>query len=481
MSAIYRFVLFLSLALSFAANAQNSFSATEAAKSTAEEANATILAPKSYAAGLRAYEKAVRGAEKGDSDERIGKYLGDAKEDFVLAREVAELNAITLKDALDARKAAATAAAAKLASDDWIKANDELARAIKDVEKDRVKAAREKGLEARELFRTAELNAIRVLVLGQAKAATAEAERRNAEKYAPQTFAKAQRLLAGAETALIEDRYELEPANLLALEATQEAQHSILITETALEFRQNDITIEGLSLRWEQYLLTIASALGVKVTADTPPETAAAELALASQDMLAAKEQADNDVENSQEYIAALEEEIRVLDKKLGGASAARTALTLRLESQARVREQFQQVEDLFGRDEALILREGDNVLIRLVGMQFSSGSSDLDDDKQLLLDQVDQAIRTFPRCEVDIEGHTDSSGSGSANLVLSKERADAVMKYLVYNKSFPAHRIQSFGFGKDQPIALNETEAGKARNRRIDVLIKPQLDSGAF
>ncbi len=72
------------------------------------------------------------------------------------------------------------------------------------------------------------------------------------------------------------------------------------------------------------------------------------------------------------------------------------------------------------------------------------------------------------------VEGHTDSRGSERLNERLSQNRADAVMNYLISTMHIPPYRISAIGYGEDKPIASNENEAGRAKNRRIDLLITP-------
>jgi len=95
------------------------------------------------------------------------------------------------------------------------------------------------------------------------------------------------------------------------------------------------------------------------------------------------------------------------------------------------------------------------------------------------LLSKIQRAIRTFGQPNVVIEGHTDSIGSDELNERLSERRADAVREYLVANGTIPYGRISAIGYGSHQPLASNKTAEGRAINRRIDVLIMPQLETG--
>jgi outer membrane protein OmpA-like peptidoglycan-associated protein len=178
--------------------------------------------------------------------------------------------------------------------------------------------------------------------------------------------------------------------------------------------------------------------------------------------------------------IAELQEEIRALDEQLGGVSQERVALAQRLEAEARIREQFTTVENMFERDEARVSREGNRMVVRLVGLTFPSGGSDVNPAQRPLLQKLQQAADVFPRSQIVIEGHTDSYGSDEANLALSRTRAESISAYLTGTLGVQAFRISAVGYGETQPIANNDTAQGRERNRRIDVIIEPQFEAAA-
>ena len=76
------------------------------------------------------------------------------------------------------------------------------------------------------------------------------------------------------------------------------------------------------------------------------------------------------------------------------------------------------------------------------------------------------------PNLRISIEGHTDSRGDKNHNLTLSKRRAEAVQQWLIRN-GIQSNRIEAMGFGDTQPIGDNQTEAGRALNRRTTFRIK--------
>ena len=84
------------------------------------------------------------------------------------------------------------------------------------------------------------------------------------------------------------------------------------------------------------------------------------------------------------------------------------------------------------------------------------------------LLDEMAQVMVRFKERRFEVIGHTDAQGARAANVALSLARAQAVKNYLVA-KGLPADRLNTSGQGPDRPVASNDTEAGRARNRRIE------------
>ena len=170
-----------------------------------------------------------------------------------------------------------------------------------------------------------------------------------------------------------------------------------------------------------------------------------------------------------------LQGEVKQLKRMLGSASKERAALSEHLESQARIRERFRRIERMFTRDEARVLRQANNVIIRLIGLNFQSGQASISANHFQLLTKVQDAIKTFPRSKLRIEGHTDSHGSDSVNFVLSKQRAHAVKQYLRASMRIDPAKVAAVGFGETRPVANNETETGRAKNRRVAGVMKPR------
>jgi OOP family OmpA-OmpF porin len=106
--------------------------------------------------------------------------------------------------------------------------------------------------------------------------------------------------------------------------------------------------------------------------------------------------------------------------------------------------------------------------------IRFESARSNLDPDSAGLLDYLIEIALRCPTTNIEIAGHTDTDGDNTANQTLSEKRAQAVVDYLV-KAGLPAGRFTAVGYGSAQPVAANDTDEGKARNRRIEFVVKGQ------
>lgn len=106
---------------------------------------------------------------------------------------------------------------------------------------------------------------------------------------------------------------------------------------------------------------------------------------------------------------------------------------------------------------------------IVLEGVVFSTGSNELTADARQRLDRVAATLAQQDQLKAEVAGYTDSRGNAEANRRLSQRRAEAVMAYLV-EKGIAADRLSARGYGQDNPIASNNNEAGRQRNRRVEL-----------
>lgn len=131
-----------------------------------------------------------------------------------------------------------------------------------------------------------------------------------------------------------------------------------------------------------------------------------------------------------------------------------------------------QQVTSLTRQLENLQLRETESgVVVTLGDVLFASGEAQLVEGGRSSLEEVVDLLQTEPDKKIRVEGHTDSSGNSDANLLLSEQRAQAVREALI-SLGVAGERVSALGMGQDFPIASNEDEDGRARNRRVDVIL---------
>lgn len=103
-------------------------------------------------------------------------------------------------------------------------------------------------------------------------------------------------------------------------------------------------------------------------------------------------------------------------------------------------------------------------------GIQFKTGSANLTKSSYGTLDGVAALMQKIPTVNLEVQGHTDNKGKESKNLHLSETRAQAVVDYLV-EKGIAAERLRAVGYGSSKPIASNKKNAGRAQNRRVELV----------
>jgi len=263
--------------------------------------------------------------------------------------------------------------------------------------------------------------------LYQARYAVQIAELAGAPGFAAERFVKARDLLAAAETAQASKKYrERETAPRLAREAVQAAE---------------DARRDGTEAR---------------AVAEARAKREAAAMAAADAARAAAEEQARREAE------LALEESQRQAElaaREAAEQAAAAEAAKARAEFAARL-------------NRALPTRVTDRgVVAEISGVQFATGAATLNPEAREALARFSGIVGTYPELRFKIEGHTDTTGSAETNKNLSLARATTVRDYLIGQGADPSV-IEVEGLGPDQPVADNATAEGRARNRRVEIVL---------
>jgi len=121
---------------------------------------------------------------------------------------------------------------------------------------------------------------------------------------------------------------------------------------------------------------------------------------------------------------------------------------------------------------DAKVLRVGEGIVVEFSSnVLFAFDKSSLNADSKKNLDKLGTVLKNHPDTDIELQGHTDSKGSENYNRKLSKERASIVSDYLIQN-GIKSNRMTIEGFGESLPKYINETESGRALNRRVEFLI---------
>jgi OmpA-OmpF porin, OOP family len=429
----------------------------------AKRMDAHLYSPKNFETGMRHFVNAENLLRQERGIENIRIELDRATVAFERSIETAELGSVTFTSAIAARNDALKAESPLFSPENWKRAEAQFRNAAEALEAGNVTRARQEAQAAENQYRSVELEAIKANYLTRARELLQQANAEKVDRNAPRTLDRAKTLVRQAENLLQQDRYDTDEADRVSKEAAYEAAHALYLNRTIAQIRNEKKSFEDVLLTSEAALAKVADAADVSVQFDEgfdkPVQVITSRL----------REQANRE-QVYMERIRQQETELAQLRKQI----ADKGDLAELLEMQRKRDEAINNVVNLFNPHEGNVFIDGNNVLIRLYGLTFPVGRSIIEPQFFGLLTRVQEAIKRFPNCRVIIEGHTDSRGGAELNQRLSEERAAAVAEYIRANIGIPLE-MTSLGYGPDRPVASNETEEGRAKNRRIDVVIVPE------
>ncbi len=436
----------------------------------AEQAN--LLSPDNFKNALSKYQRASDAFQQKKAIQDIEEKLAEVRLLLNKCLEIAKFGHVTFETTLQAREDALKANAPEFARKQYEDAETEFVDAAKKLERNDVREAKQKVPGIDNLYRQAELAAIKVSIIGNVKNLMRDVNEVEAEKYAPITSANALRLLNEAEAILNSNRRSESSAREKAEAAEIEARHAIFLTREIRRLRKNEKEWENFLLDREAIVAEIAKTLGFEAHFDEGLDKPLKSILKISDILQNEKMDLLLEVSEKNTQITALEKELQIFREKERGLQAELQDKQFRLEMKRRREELVSSLENMFASHEAVVLRKGDDIIIRLIGLTFPSGKAIIQPELFSLLATVQRALRKFPNAPLTIEGHTDATGDDRYNESLSYERAMAVKQYLVANMGLEDHRITALGYGETRPVASNENQMGRAQNRRIDVVI---------
>jgi outer membrane protein OmpA-like peptidoglycan-associated protein len=451
---------------------QKLFSEADKLMVQAQAEQAAVLSPDNFKAATIKYNEAMKDFNDGKPLKDIERKLVEVQQRLSQCLEVAKLGKLTFVSSLKAREDALNANAPEYSPQEFERAESEFVAATKKVEKGDAKNAKRTIPEIDQLYRNAELLAIKTSIIGAVRNLIEEAKKEEAHKYTPITFANAQKLLSEAETILNSNRRSETSAKEKAESAELEAKHAIFLTRQIKRLRKNPQDWENFVLEREVLLEQIARELGFKPQFDEGMDNPLRRILKISQNLVQEKKELMAEVEEKNRELQSLRAELQKYKEKEQGLQAELQEKQYRLEMKKQREEKIKNLESMFTPEEAIVLRRGNEIIIRLIGLSFPSGKSTIEPEYFSLLTAVQRAIRNFSEATITIEGHTDAVGNDRYNENLSYERAMAVKQYLLANMGLDDSRITALGYGESRPIASNETNEGRAQNRRIDLVL---------
>jgi outer membrane protein OmpA-like peptidoglycan-associated protein len=353
-----------------------------------------------------------------------------------------------MREVLAARQLAIAAGADSMLPDRFKALDNKLRKAAVSVEEGNLERAKQWRPEMIQGYAEVELEALKQDATEQALQDIADAIAEDADDFAPKTLQLAREELALAVAVLETNRTQREKARGHALRSSQLAMQSVEITDLIRDFDRHDFSMEDIVL-WYQKQLSLVNE----------PSGEALPLHL-----------------SNHEVVQTLRNKLATYALMQETELATRMDLQTRLEAVEHANRQAQarydRIQQLFSPEEGNVYRQGHNVLLELHSFNFLSGQSEIQSENFALLDKIVTAIRSFPSPGVVVSGHTDSVGGTRVNLNLSQRRAETVASFLEKIGGFDKTHLTAIGYGESRPVASNETAAGRASNRRIEVLI---------
>ncbi len=413
-----------------------------------------ILAPDNFSKAKGLLEKAMQEAQKSKNPKAGNHYAKDGLAAIDKAEKSSKKTRPILADTLDKRSRAKTVQAHQLFPQEFAKLDRELMLAGKALEEGKSQQGIQKNARLAESFADLEKKALQENVSEKASAAYDEAVKANALRLAPITMEKAKRELEVAKQIIEIEKDNYEKALFHSKSARYFAHQAKNIADLLTAFNKEKLTGERIILWYQDQLSQIHRT--------HLPEGISFDKA-------------------NREVVAELEEKITSLSNEVANLGAFTVAAEREIDEKNRVLAQqaikpvdtFEKISNLFRKKEAEVLKRDDDIIIRSYGFNFPVGKSQLVQSNYTLLKKIVEAIEMVPNSNIEVEGHTDSTGNTALNLHLSQQRSQNITDYLVKVAGIDESRVSAVGLGFEKPLATNSTKEGRTKNRRIEVVIK--------
>jgi outer membrane protein OmpA-like peptidoglycan-associated protein len=315
-----------------------------------------------------------------------------------------------------------------------------------------------------------------------------------AERYAAESFQKAVQLLQTAESYLAQKR-EKKTIEGAAREAVQTAEDARIITMKRRQEERLAQERQAAADREAQAKAQAEASERARLEAQLAAERAAREKAEAEAARAAALVQQQAAQAEAEKSRLAAEQAARAQAEAETARAAAQAQQQAAQAEAERARRQAEDAEHARQRAEAekgelrkrlldqlnSVLQTRDSargLIVNMSDVLFDTGKYTLKPGAREKLAKISGIVLAHPGLNLQVEGHTDSVGSEEYNQLLSEQRASSVRDFLV-QQGVPDHSVTSRGFGKTQPVASNDTADGRAKNRRVELVVTGEAIGG--
>jgi len=426
----------------------------------ARQEHVSVLSPRWFKTASQNINKANKLSSDGNTAGDFVTAIATAKQALNRANHFAKVAAVEIAPAIAARDAAIKARVPELYPSEFEIAEQRFSDLARYIEQDSVKTARNETRQVQSRYQELKIRAIKEHKMGDARKLIKMAEKQSAHRYVPTTLDVAKKKLKATDE-YIEKKPHGPDVQRRADDLLKAARHLKIAMDTVSAWSR--LKLEDVFVSMEDRIISIQKlASGAK---DRNMNQSLEEHFHTIEENIKSRLESQKFLN---EEVTRLQGELKVANKEMKSLSEVKR----KRQEEQKFQAKFQRVAELFNPNEAEIYRQGTTLLVRLKGMNFEVGKSYILPHHYPILNKVQKAIRIFGTQRAVIEGHTDSTGGTAQNKVLSQQRADAVMAYLVNNGAMDPNNITSIGYGPDKPIAPNTSNAGRKLNRRIDVVL---------
>lgn len=443
--------------------------------------NLPLFSPRHFSRAKSAYDEARSLLDRDRDRSLIRIKLLLCLDETAAARDVAVDARQHFQAIVAARNAAHTEGAEDHSPDAWQRAEEKFRGLLREYERNPKTKSASEAESITGIYLAARRDALRTRILGTARQRLTQVDKKGGAKNVPALALRTEQAISRAEAAIAQENLEL--ARTEAAAALRSANHALALMDYIDAARRQKPEWEHALLPYDDLLQDIAAQLGgsldfsrgglvtrnqftnlLRLREDSLRE------ALADKDeLLRALEQSLADAQTS---LSQAQDRIGQMDRRLGTIESERTTARETLQQKSELADRVERAQLLFKPGEAVVQQTAEgHVMIRMQGIHFASGATNLARSHHTLLNKVVEAIALFPGATIRVDGHTDSDGGEKLNLELSEKRAEAVAEYLA-EKMPKSGEIQFTGFGESKSIADNNSREGKARNRRIEILL---------